>query len=86
MKIFWSGFHKRADASTGGGGFFSGIGKGNLPTGYAEQGQLTGPIPAGPDSGMTDKMLLDRQRNPKDFSVRELGEDAPSEAVPHIIY
>jgi hypothetical protein len=84
---FWDGFCKRADASTGGGGF-SGVGKGNLPTGYAEQGKLMGSATGGDaqDSGLTDKTLLDRQRNPKDFSIRELGEDQPSEVIPQIIY
>lgn len=83
---FWRGFYKRADAATGGSGF-SGAGKGNLPTGYAEQGNLTGPASGNAyDSGLTDKTLLDRQRNPKDFSIREPGEDQPSEVIPQLIY
>jgi hypothetical protein len=84
---FWYGFYKRADASTGGSGF-SGVGKGNLPTGNAEQGKLTGYVQGGDaqDSGLTDKTLLDRQRNPKDFSIREPGEDQPSEVIPTLIY
>lgn len=83
---FWQGFYKRADAGTGGSGF-SGVGKGNLPTGYAEQGGLTGTVAGNPyDSGLTDKTLLDRQRNPKDFSIHEPGEDQPSEVIPQLIY
>ena len=84
---FWDGFYKRADASTGGSGF-SGVGKGNLPTGTAEQGALTGPASGGDsqNSGLTDKTLLDRTRNPKDFSIREPGEDGPSDVIPLIIY
>jgi hypothetical protein len=86
MHDFWEGFHKRADAGTAGSGF-SGAGKGNLPTGYGEQGGLTGPAAGGgSDSGLTDKTLLDRQRNPKDFSIREPGEDQPSEVIPQLIY
>ena len=87
LNNFWHGFQKRADASTGGGGFFSGIGKGNLPTGTAEQGNLMGTASGNPyESGLTDKTLLDRQRNPKDFSIREPGEDQPSEVIPQLIY
>ena len=87
MIYFWDGFYKRADGAASTGGGFSGAGKGNLPTGYSEQGGLTGSASGNPyESGLTDKTLLDRQRNPKDFSVRELGEDQPSEVVPQIIY
>ena len=83
---FWRGFYKRADAATGGSGF-SGAGKGNLPTGYGEQGAMTGPASGNAyDSGLTDKTLLDRQRNPKDFSIKEPGEDQPSEVIPQLIY
>lgn len=82
---FWEGFNKRAEASTG--GFFGGVGKGNLPTGTSETGQLEGVASGNAyDSGLTDKTLLDRQRNPKDFSIHEPGEDQPSEVIPHIIY
>lgn len=88
MEDFWTGFNKRADAGLGGSGF-SGVGKGNLPTGNAEQGQQQGNVNALGSSGedtRTDKTLLDRQRNPKDFMINRYGEDAPAESNPHIIY
>lgn len=88
MKNFWEGFLKKADAGTAGSGF-TGTGKGNLPTGYALQGQQEGPVNAYGSSiedTRTDKTLLDRQRNPKDFCMFRHGEDGPAEANPHIFY
>jgi hypothetical protein len=82
--MFWTGFYKRAEALTGGEGF-SGAGKGNLPTGYSEQGRLSGTASGGEDT-KTDKTLLDRQRNPKDFGVGNHGEDGPADTNPHIVY
>lgn len=49
-KTFWAGFYKRADATIGGEGF-TGAGKGNLPTGYAEQGRLSGNATGGEEIG-----------------------------------
>jgi len=83
-ETFWEGFHKRADATIGGEGF-TGAGKGNLPTGYAEQGSMSGNATGGEDT-RTDKTLLDRQRNPKDFGIGNYGEDGPAETNPHIRY
>lgn len=86
--IFWNGFLKRADAGLGGSGF-SGVGKGNLPTGYSESGGQQGDIGSSNSSGedtRTDKTLIDRQRNPKDFCFGHWGEDMPAESNPHIIY
>lgn len=84
MRYFWEGFYKKADAGTGGSGH-SGGGKGNLPTGYAEQGQLSGTATSAEDT-RTDKTLLDRQRGPKDFAPGTYGVDMPSDVNPHIIY
>jgi len=85
---FWQGFLKRADAGTGGSGF-SGTGRGNLPTGTAEVGGMQGSASSSNSSGedtRTDKTLLDRQRNPKDFCFGHWGQDLPAESNPHIIY
>lgn len=84
-KFFWSGFYKRAEAGTGGSGF-SGVGKANLPTGYAEQGNLIGTCSYDSSDTKTDKTLLDRQRNPKDFAPARYGQDERAESNPHIIY
>lgn len=84
MVDFWVGFQKRAEALTGGSGH-TGAGKGNLPTGYAEQGAMSGTA-TGSEDTRTDKTLLDRQRNPKDFGVGRHGEDSPSDSNPHLIY
>lgn len=85
MSDFWSGFYKRADVGMGGG--FTGTGKGNLPTGNAEQGQIQGNATGGDgEDTRTDKTLLDRQRNPKDFSIFEQGQDGPADANPHITF
>ena len=88
MRYFWSGFYKKAEAGTASG--FSGTGKGNLPTGYGMQGQQEGPVGAynsgGADDTKTDHTLLDRQRNPKDYSLFHHGQDEPAESNPHIIY
>lgn len=88
MDSFWSGFYKKADVGLGGTGF-TGVGKGNLPTGYAETGQLQGNVGSGNgavEDSRTDKTLLDRQRNPKDFGIGNYGEDAPADSNPHIFY
>jgi len=86
MLSFWEGFIKRAEAGTGGSGH-SGIGKGNLPTGYSEQGGMMGnSTQSGAEDTRTDKTLLDRQRNPKDFAVGRHGQDEPADSNPHIIY
>lgn len=88
MSYFWTGFLKRAEAGTAGSGF-SGTGKGNLPTGYGMQGQQEGPVGAygsSVEDTRTDKQLLDRQRNPKDYSLFSHGQDGPADANPHIIY
>lgn len=80
--MFWQGFFKQAEAGTASG--FTGVGKGNLPTGNAEQGQLQGTLDT--KDTLVDKTLLDRQRNPKDFCIGNYGEDGPADSNQHIIY
>lgn len=84
-RSFWEGFFKKAEANTGGSGY-TGTGKANLPTGYSEQGGLTGTSSYDSSDTKTDKTLLDRQRNPKDFAPGRYGFDEPAESNPHIIY
>lgn len=84
IETFWRGFYKRADATIGGEGF-TGAGKGNLPTGYAEQGRMSGTVSGGEDT-KTDKTLLDTQRNPRDFGFGQHTETGPADVNPHIRY
>ena len=80
---FWEGFFKRADVGMGQG--FSGVGKGNLPTGYAEQGQVQGNVDAGDTK--PDHTIIDKQRGPQSFGREFREADAgPAESNPHVFY
>jgi hypothetical protein len=83
-KAFWAGFNKKADALTGGGGH-TGAGKGNLGT-SEEYPERQGPVNAGDSAPQTDKTLLDRERNPRDYNIYELGPELRDESNPHIRY
>jgi len=90
LKSFWGGFHKRAEALTGGSGF-SGTGKGLLGGSLTFDGPLDGPISSqGPSGGgelpQTDKTLLDRERGPRDFGIGDQGPELQAESNPHIRY
>src|ERR1035437_2568393 len=90
---FWQGFMKRADGADGGAGDggqgFTGVGKGNI-AGSLEWDEYSGTKPAsdekpdGAGDGMTDKSLLDRERNPRDFSPFENGPELEDENGSHI--
>lgn len=92
MKAFWAGFEKLANPTgslDGGGGFFSGIGKGNLAHFFGRDefnGTRQGYGRGGGEDTRTDKTLLDRERNPRDYSVHELGPELQNESIPHIRY
>lgn len=89
MKSFWAGFIKRAEATTGGGGFSS-SGKGSIYGEYEFDGPLSGNTQESVgDKGsqpMTDKTLLDRERNPKDFGLGLEGPVFQSDSNPHLFY
>lgn len=91
MRGFWAGFQKRAEALTGGGGF-TGTGKGSI---YGEY-EFDGPLAGGTTESVqdkdkqpqTDKTLLDRERNPKDFAIG-VGNEGPvfqADSNPHLLY
>lgn len=84
MMGFWEGFFKRADAAIGGGGF-TGAGKGNLPTGYSEQGSVQGT--ASSEDTKPDNSMRDTQRDSQNHSImfREPTE-GPADSNPHIFY
>lgn len=92
---FWQGFMKAADGADGGmgdgGSGFTGVGKGNL-IGSLEHDEYDGSKPAsdekpdGASDGMTDKSLLDRERNPRDFSPFNNGPELEDENGSHIRY
>lgn len=80
---------KRAAFLDGGGGFFAGIGKGNLAhnsnperidSAEGAYGRAEG------EDTRTDKTLLDRERNPRDYSPHHLGPELQDESNPHIRY
>lgn len=82
-KAFWAGFEKRAEALTGGQGF-TGVGKGVIgPSANAVQEGRVGNGDAAP---MTEKTLLDRERNPRDFGIGIEGPQFRDESNPFIIY
>lgn len=82
-RAFWHGFKKRAEALTGGQGF-TGAGKGVIgPSGNAVQ---EGNVSDGAAAPMTDKTLLDRERNPRDFGTGIEGPQFRDESNPFIIY
>jgi len=82
-KAFWTGFQKRAEALTGGQGF-TGVGKGVIgPSGNAVQEGSISDQNAAP---MTEKTLLDRERNPRDFGIGIDGPQFRDESNPFIIY
>jgi len=79
---FWRGFFKMADI---GGHGFTGIGKGNLPTGTAEQGCLTGN--AETDGVQEARQIRDRERDPRNYGVGHSdGLEAAPDVNPHIRY
>lgn len=80
---FWQGFMKRADVGMGSG--FSGAGKGNLPTGYSEQGQVQGN--ADSEDTKPDHSLIDKQRGPQNHGLMFREPDTgPADSNPHIYY
>lgn len=89
MKNFWAGFTKRAEALTGGGGF-SATGKNSI---YGEY-EFDGPFSVSTNitdgdkdkQPMTDKTLIDRERNPKDFSIGAEGPVFQADSNPHLLY
>lgn len=83
MEYFWAGFYKRADADIGGSGF-TGIGKGNLPTGYAEQGRLQGKIES--EGVRESTQFRDKNREPEDLDFGNTLKGGPAASNPHIIY
>jgi hypothetical protein len=91
-KSFWTGFYKKAggdSAGLTGGSGFSGVGKGNVAGRLEFDGPFDGNIGAlgsSTEDTRTDKALLDRERNPRDFSPFETGPNLVSESNPHIVY
>lgn len=89
MKSFWAGFFKKAEALTGGGGLGP-TGKGSLYGEYEFDGpfEMSTRLNHGdPDAQpMTDKTLLDRERNPKDFGLGVEGPVFQSDSNPHLFY
>jgi hypothetical protein len=85
VKYFWSGFYKKADSTSlgDGGKGFTGTGKGNI-TSQLERSQAHGTIESGPEKA--DHTLLDRERNPRDFSPFQNGPSFEDENGTHIIY
>lgn len=89
MKNFWAGFFKKAEALTGGGGLGP-TGKGSLLGGYEFDGpfdmktNISGENPK--DQPTTDKTLLDRERNPKDFGLGVEGPVFQADSNPHLFY
>lgn len=74
---------------TGGGGF-SGVGKGSLYGEFDFAGPMAGSTQ---DSGGdpvnqtgTDKTLLDRERNPRDFGIGDQGPVFQADSNPHLLY
>lgn len=92
MKDFWKGFQKRAEGADGGmgdgGGMFAGVGKGQL-AGQLEWDKYDGDKSKWDeknDETQTDKTLLDRERNPRDFSPFSLGPTLEDENGSKTIY
>jgi hypothetical protein len=89
VKSFWCGFIKRAEAFTGGGGFSS-SGKGSIYGEYEFDGPLASSTNVSGENPrnqlMTDKTLLDRERNPRDFGVGNQGPVFQADSNPHLLY
>lgn len=86
-KAFWVGFYKKAnpegDQGAGDGGHgFTGTGKGNINF-QTTQNEVAGTIATEPK---VDKTLLDRERNPEDFSPWDYMPRGLEDEISHIKY
>jgi hypothetical protein len=90
-KAFWSGFYKKAGATsslTGGSGL-TGAGKMQVTRTTevdSEAGTEEGLGRADKEDTRTDKTLLDRDRNPRDYGVGKQGPEFQDESNPHLRY
>lgn len=64
--------------------FFAGVGKGNIRASL-DYDELSG-YNVGGDDLKTDKTLLDRERNPKDFAIGHYGPEFTDDSNPHVRY